>query len=224
VLAQVRCFKKWENSNCIISYFVNNIHSDKHYMWTRSSKTLVGKLNKHENDRAVKNFYWEDLKKNSFKAKSYEDNNFEKTTDYLKLCYEYPEYSYGFYWLLKARSGYKLDARVVKAAKIIDRLCPNYCSCCKSKCQTIEHWLVKCPYFNDLRDEFSSILTVIINQFSTRTTTASSTNIETSNLNNSDNILDSNFIDNNNLVNNIVYNNSSVCKKKYLNSCLEEEP
>jgi len=37
-LAQVRCLKKWENSNCMISYFVNNIHSDKHYMWTRSSK------------------------------------------------------------------------------------------------------------------------------------------------------------------------------------------
>jgi len=50
---------------------------------------------------------------------------------------------------------------------------------------------------------------------STRTTTASSTNIEISNLNNSDNILDSNFIDNNNLVNNIVYNNSSVCKEVF---------
>jgi len=162
-------------------------------MWTGSSKTLVGKLNKHENDRAVKNFSWEDLKKNSFKAKSYEDNNYEKTSDYLKLCYEYPEYSYCFYWLLKARSGYKLDAWVAKVAKIIDRLCPNYCPCCKSKCQTIEYWLVECPYFNDLRDEFSSILTVIMNQF--RTTTASSTNIETSNLNNSDNTLDSNFIE-----------------------------
>jgi len=87
---------------------------------------------------------------------------------------------------------------VAKAAKIIDRLCPNYCPCCKSKCQTIEHWLVKCPYFNDLRDEFSSILTVIMNQFSTGTTTASSTNIETFNLNSSDIIFDSNFIDNNN--------------------------
>jgi len=51
---------------------------------------------------------------------------------------------------------------------------------------------------------------IITNQFSTRTTTASSINIEIPNLNN----LDSNFIDNGNLVNNIVYNNSSVCKKK----------
>ena len=85
------------------------IHSDKHYMWTRSSRTLVGKLNKHENDRNIKNFYWEDLKKDSIKIKSYDDYNFEKTSEYLKLCYEYPEYSYGFYWLLKARSRYKLD-------------------------------------------------------------------------------------------------------------------
>jgi len=43
-IVQARCFKKWENSNGIISYFVNNIHSDKHYMWIGSSKTLVGKL------------------------------------------------------------------------------------------------------------------------------------------------------------------------------------
>jgi len=58
-------------------------------------------------------------------------------------------------------------------------------------------------------------LTVIINQFSIKTTTANSTNIKTSNLNNSNKILDSNFIDNNNLVNNIVYNNSSVFKKVF---------
>jgi len=100
----------------------------------------------------------------------------------------------------------KIRCPIAKAAKIIDRLCPNDCPCCKSKCQTIEHWLVECPYFNVSRDEFSFILTVIINQFSTRTTTVSSTNIETSNLNDSE----SNFVDNNNLVNNIVYNNSSV--------------
>jgi len=27
----------------------------------------------------------------------------------LKLCYEYPDLSYGFYWLLRAQSGYRLD-------------------------------------------------------------------------------------------------------------------
>ena len=54
----------------------------------------------------------------------------EKKSEYLKLCYEY---SYGFYWLLKTRSGYKLNVCVAKAAKIIDRLCPNYYPCCKKK-------------------------------------------------------------------------------------------
>ena len=86
----------------------------------RLNKTILGKLNKHGNDRDIKIFYWEDMKKDSIKAKSYDDNNFEKTSKYLKLCYEYLEYSYGFYWLLKAQSGYKLDARVAKAAKIIN--------------------------------------------------------------------------------------------------------
>jgi len=36
--------------------------------------------------------------------------------------------SYGFYWLLKARSGYRLDAGIAKAAKIIDQICPNFLS------------------------------------------------------------------------------------------------
>ena len=78
-------------------YLVNNIYSSKHYIWTRSSRTLVGKLNKHGNDRDIKNFYWKDLKKNLIKTKLYDDYNFEKTLEYLKLCYEYSEYSYGFY-------------------------------------------------------------------------------------------------------------------------------
>ena len=52
--------------------------------------------------------------------------------------------------------------RVAKAAKIIDRLYPNYCPCCKSKCQTIKYWFVECPYFNDLCDEFSSIFPLLL--------------------------------------------------------------
>ncbi|KAG4096734.1 glycoside hydrolase superfamily [Neocallimastix lanati (nom. inval.)] len=32
----------------------------------------------------------------------------------------------------RARSGYRLDARIAKAAKIIDQMCPNFCPCCKN--------------------------------------------------------------------------------------------
>jgi len=40
---------------------------------------------------------------------------------------------------LKARCGYKLDASVAKAAKLVDPSCPDYCPCCKNKNQTVEH-------------------------------------------------------------------------------------
>jgi len=56
-------------------------------------------------------------------------------SNFIKLCYEYPDLSYGFYWLLRARSRYRLDARIAKAAKIIDQMCPNFCPCCKSNKQ-----------------------------------------------------------------------------------------
>jgi len=56
----------------------------------------------------------------SIKAKAYKNNNFEKTREYLKLNYKYPEFSIGFWWVLRARCGYKLDARDAKAAKMIE--------------------------------------------------------------------------------------------------------
>ncbi|ORX79961.1 hypothetical protein BCR32DRAFT_280939 [Anaeromyces robustus] len=50
-----------------------------------------------------------------------------------KLCVLKTEYCKGFRWILKARCGYKIDARVTKAAKMINNSCPNmedniYCS------------------------------------------------------------------------------------------------
>jgi len=99
-------------------------------MWTGSSRILAGELDTHGNDRDIKNFYWEDMKKDSIKAKSYDNNNFEKTSEYLKLCYEYPEYSYGLYWLFI----------VAKAANIVKDTCLDTCPCCNSGNQTFEHW------------------------------------------------------------------------------------
>jgi len=58
----------------------------------------------------------------SIKAKDYKKNEFKKTRDYLKLNIKYPELSIGFQWVLHARCGYKFDARVAKAAKMIAKL------------------------------------------------------------------------------------------------------
>ena len=54
------------------------------------------------------------------KAKAYKNNNFEKTSEYLKLNYKYPKFSIGFRWVLLARCGYKFDDSVDKAAKMIE--------------------------------------------------------------------------------------------------------
>jgi hypothetical protein len=73
------------------------------------------------NDNKIKDIYWKrNMKINSIKAEFYDKNRFEETSDFIKFCYEYPDLSYGFYWLLRARSGCRLDARIAKAEKIID--------------------------------------------------------------------------------------------------------
>jgi len=93
------------------------------------------------------------MKINSIKAEFYDKNRFEETSNFIKLCYEYPDLSYGFYWLLNGRSGYRLDARIAKAAKIIDQMCPNFCPYCKNNKQWIRYWLFDCSFFNHIRSK-----------------------------------------------------------------------
>jgi len=65
----------------------------------------------------------------SIKAKAYKKNNFEKTREYLKLNYKYPEFSIGFRWVLRARCGLVLP----KLANVIEEDCPERCLCCYRK-------------------------------------------------------------------------------------------
>jgi len=76
----------------------------------------------------------------SIKAKAYKNNKFEETREYLKLNYKYPEFSIGFRWVLCVRCGYKFDARVAKAAKMIEENCPERCPCCYKKKIVILDW------------------------------------------------------------------------------------
>ena len=66
----------------------------------------------------------------SIKARVYKKNKFEKTRDYLKLNFKYPEFSIGLRWVLRAGSEYKFDVCVSKAAKMIEEDCPERCPCC----------------------------------------------------------------------------------------------
>jgi len=80
-LSQVKCFDKWKDSNCIISYLLNNIPKSKKNIHGRKKvRTLKHKLEKRgNNDNKIKDFYWKrDMKINSIKAEFYDKNRFER--------------------------------------------------------------------------------------------------------------------------------------------------
>ena len=133
-IAQVRCFKKWKNSKCIISDLFRDISRCRRHAWDKESKILADKLSKFPSKKAILNFCWDrDMTGKSIKTKAYKNNNFEKTREYLKLNYKYSEFSIGFRWVLRARCGYKFDARVAKTAKVIEEDCPKRCPYCYRK-------------------------------------------------------------------------------------------
>ncbi|ORX63325.1 hypothetical protein BCR32DRAFT_287845 [Anaeromyces robustus] len=133
-LAQVRCFNKWKDSNCIISKLINNVSTTRKGTWDKESKILNDKLNNISSfSKKIMEFIWDrDINNDKMiKAKTYKMNNFENSRNYLKPNLEFPEYIKGFRWILRrARCGYKIDARVAKAAKMNNNSCPNCCSCC----------------------------------------------------------------------------------------------
>ena len=216
VLSQVKCFDKWKDSNYIISYLVNNIPKTRKYTWTKESRTLKRKLEKRgNNNNKIKNFYWKrDIKINSIKVEFYDKNKFEETSKFLKLCYEYSDLSYGFYWLLRARSGYRLDARIAKVAKIMDQMCPNFCPCCKSnkQCIRIRHWLIDCPFFNNIHSKVNNKILFLYNALNRGNLTnniVNSNNDNSNSNNNNSNNSNSNNSNSNNSNSNNSYSNIS---------------
>ena len=150
------------------------------------------------------------MKINSIKAEFYDKNRFEETSNFIKLCYEYPDISYGFKWLSRARSGYRLDARIAKAAKIIDQMYPSFCPCCKSNKQWIRHWLIDCPFFNHICSKINDKILFLYNAFNRGNLTNDNSNSNNSNSNNSNsNNSNSNNSNSNNSNNNNSYSNNS---------------
>ena len=119
---------------------------------------------------------------------------------------------------MRSRSGYRLDAKVAKAAKIIDQVCPNYCPCCKSNKQWIKHWLIECPSFNQIRSNVNDKILFLCNAFNRGNLTNDNVNSnnDNSNSNNSYNNVSNNNVSNvSNSLENNVYVDSSVCEKVF---------
>jgi len=139
---------------------------------------------------------------------------------------------------LRARSGYRLDARIAKAAKIIDQMCPNFYPCCKSNKQWIRHWLIDCPFYNHIRSKVNDKILFLYNAFirgnltydivysNNDNSTSNNSNSNNSNSNNSNsnnsnsnnsysNISNSIFSNVSNSIENNVYIDSNVCEKVF---------
>jgi len=158
----------------------------------------------------------------SNKAKAYKNNNFEKTREYLKLSYKYPEFSIGFRWVLCARCGYKFDARDAKAAKMIKEDCLERCPCCyrKNSNPRLEHWYFKYYLFREFRMKYFKDIEILYEIFYiiSKYCSLSNSNVDTviTDMNNIEQSSDSDSsnevynINNINIRNNIV-NNSRNC-------------
>ena len=124
---------------------------------------------------------------------------------------------------MRIRSGYRLDARIAKAAKMIDQMCSNFCLCCKSNKQWIRNWLIDCPFFNHIRSEINDKILFLYNAFNRNNLTNDivksnndNSNSNNSNSNNSYRNISNSFINNaSNSIENDVYVNSYVCKKVF---------
>ena len=46
MIVQVRCFKKWKNSKCIITDLLRDISSCRRHVWDKENKILADKLDK----------------------------------------------------------------------------------------------------------------------------------------------------------------------------------
>ena len=213
-LAQIRCFEKWKSSNCIISSLVNNIPKHRKYFWSKESRYLSRKLAKFETRNKILEYYWKrDFLKESIKAKKYIKYKFEETRDYNKLNLEYPQYTKGFHWLLKARCGYKLDSAVLKAANLVNSSFPDCCYCCNkdNSEQNLEHWLMHCSSFDEIRSKILDNLDCVLPFF---IDSNHDDNDENSGSNSMENCVNENLSVSNSSVNNLSVNELNNNSKK----------
>jgi len=99
-IAQIRCFKEWKNSSCIIAHLINNIPVLSHYSWAKKSRRLLNKYVEKSN-KEIRNFYWEnDLFKllHCLRAEKYKKFKFDFRKEIRFLTFKYSTFSLGFFF------------------------------------------------------------------------------------------------------------------------------
>jgi len=165
---QVKCYKKWKSSNCIIKSLIKFIPPMSHYSWTKESKSLNKKLTKRnlKNVKEVKEDYWINSPTNKgIKVLRYNNNKFSDTKYLFLLSYDKPHLNLGINWILRIRAGYEKNARIAIASNRITDDCPRHCPCCGTGNQSFQHWIIECSNFAQLRSKHLSFINDLYNLF-----------------------------------------------------------
>jgi len=154
-IAQIRCFKKWKDSSCIIKDLTTNIPSmPYYYTWTKESRTLTRKLaGLNKNQIKLKYLERDSLTRNPAKrALTYIECKYGNSKHIQKLALRYPQYQLGFFWIMRIRSGYQFYYKILLNGKSSYEKFPNFCPCCGENSRSFSHWVFKCKAFEDYRD------------------------------------------------------------------------
>jgi len=155
-IAQIRCFKKWKNSSCIIAHLINSIPVLSHYSWAIKSRRLLNKYVEKSN-KEIWNFYWEnDLFKllHCLRAEKYKKFKFGFRKEIRFLTSKYSSFSLGFFWIGRIKCGFKFDVNTLIKRNIVSSDCPSYCPCCGNGIPSFTHWVLSCSKFNEIRSQF----------------------------------------------------------------------
>ncbi|KAG4090724.1 hypothetical protein H8356DRAFT_1341342 [Neocallimastix lanati (nom. inval.)] len=138
-ISQLRCFRKWKNSSCIINHLTNK------YSYYKLN-VLLGKVFKPSKAK---------------KAIIYMENNLGFISEIKDLTFQYPKYQLGFFWISLIRCGFKFD--------IISGNCPKFCPCCGVSVPSFSHWIFaykelenyrnkSLPFLDDLFLKFEMVI------------------------------------------------------------------
>jgi len=159
-ISQLRCFRKWKNSSCIINHLTNNIPTMSHYSWTKESRTLDKKLNGKKTSE-IKKFYWErDIFKPSKAKKAiiYKEYDFGFISEIKYITFQYPTYQLGFFWISRIRCGFKFDINISIKRKIFSEDCPKCYPYCDNCIPNFYHWIFACKELENYRNKSLSFL------------------------------------------------------------------
>ena len=149
-LAEYKAYKKWTNSNCIISKLIQTKPRTLKHYWSKEARLLVDRIEKKNltTDAQILEYYWHrdlvDSRSSHIYSDRYDILNFINTRNYLIFTYIFPQFFNGWLWLLRFRCGYNWNPNLAKVINYATNDCPDKCILCYDEPFSYYHMLFDC--------------------------------------------------------------------------------